>query len=102
MWLLLSKAKLRKFRKAYNIIWKAKSEFSVPYFTRLRFALKGFNVNEIVWFDLKNNDYNNYISEYKRLMSREINGPYKFILDDKLVFEEVFGQYTTVPKIMHT
>ena len=79
-------------------VWDAKTDFQVPFSAKVRWALRGFSVDEYVWFRLDQNDYREYISEFERLKSREINGAYKFILDNKLVFEEMFGKYTRVPK----
>lgn len=79
-------------------VWDDPTDFEAPFSVKVRWALKGFSVNEYVWYDLAHNDYKTYISEYERLRSREINGAYKFVLDNKLVFEEIFGQYTVVPR----
>lgn len=81
-----------------QFVWDDKTDFQVPFRVKLQYALKGFSVNEYVWYDLAHNDYRTYISEYERLQSRAINGEYKFVLDNKLVFEEIFSQYTTVPR----
>jgi hypothetical protein len=80
-------------------VWKAKSDYKVPFFTKVKYALKGFATNEYVWFDFAKNDYHNYISDYERVRSRNINGNYKTILDDKLLFEEIFRNHTRVPII---
>ncbi len=80
-------------------VWKAKNEYGVPAATKMKYALRGFTPNEVVWFDLANNDYREYISDNERLRSREINGIYKTILDDKLLFEEIFRHHVRVPKI---
>lgn len=80
-------------------VWKAKNEYGIPAPTKVKYALRGFTPNEVVWFNFKTNDYREYISDNERLRSREINGIYKTILDDKLLFEEVFRQYVRVPKI---
>ncbi|SDI71683.1 Sugar-transfer associated ATP-grasp [Pseudobutyrivibrio sp. 49] len=97
--------KLRKIRNRYKRyqawkwnVWKAKSEAKLPFPTRVQYALRGFSPDEYRWFELDKNDYKDYISEHERLKAREINGGYKFILDDKLVFEEIVGQYANVPK----
>ena len=58
-----------------------------------------FTPNEYYWFDLKHNDYREYISDFERVRSRSINGPYKFLLDNKLVFEELFGRYIKIPTV---
>lgn len=81
-----------------QIVWDDKTDFSVPLSKKIEFALMGFSANEYVWYQLDKNDYRQYISEYERLKSRCINGDYKFILDNKIVFEEIFSQYTRVPR----
>lgn len=88
--------KMNDFKIWYGCAWKNHSEFKIPFFTRIKFAIKGFSVSEYVWFDLKNNNSDEYISDYVRLKSREINGPYKVILDNKVIFEEIFRNYTRV------
>ncbi len=97
---------IRKAKKAYRRLWcwnnkvlKPKPMFDVPVITRIRFALRGFNANEYVWYDLEHNDYREYISEYERTLSRDINGEYKLVLDDKLLFEELLSKYVNVPEI---
>lgn len=77
----------------------AKNDFNIPLNIRLKYIMRGFTPNEYVWFDLKNNDYHDYISDYQRVRSRDINGSYKVILDDKLLFEEIFRNYVRVPVI---
>lgn len=81
-----------------RFVWDDKTDFEVPFSVKLRYALRGFSVNEYVWYDLAHHDYRTYISEFERLRSRMINEEYKFILDNKLVFEEVFGKYAFVPR----
>ena len=81
----------------YKKVLKAHTDYKVSIFTRLKYAFKGFTVNEYVWYDLKNNNINDYISDYKRIKSRSINENYKIILDDKLLFEEIFRNYVRVP-----
>lgn len=88
----------RKYQSWKRIVWDAETAFKLPVTTRMKFASKGFSVNEYYWYDLANNDYKDYISEYERLQSRNINGQYKTILDDKIIFEEVVGQYANVPQ----
>lgn len=89
---------LADLRDWKRYVWDDVTDFQVPFATKVRFALKGFSVNEYVWYDLAHNDCADYISEFERLRSREINAEYKFVLDNKLVFEEIFSQYTNVPR----
>lgn len=90
---------MKMWRDQYRRVWKAENTFHVPFPNRLKYALKGFTANESVWFDLEKNDMRDYISEYERVNSREINGVYKVILDDKLLFEEIFRHYAKVPAV---
>lgn len=89
----------RKFREWKIRVWNKENTFSVPFFIRLKYGIKGFTANEYVWYDLAVNDYRNYISDYERIKSRNINGDFKLILDDKLLFEEIFRNYIKVPNI---
>lgn len=90
---------LMNFRNWFRLVWKNKTDYKVSLLTKTKYALKGFTVNEYIWYDLEHNDYREYISDYERIRSREINSEYKIILDSKLLFDEVFRKYTRVPKI---
>ncbi|SFC62231.1 sugar-transfer associated ATP-grasp domain-containing protein [Butyrivibrio sp. YAB3001] len=90
--------KYRTFREWKRIVWDSDCESTISLPEKIKYAKKGFSVEEYIYYDLKRNDYKDYISEYDRLRSREINGAYKFILDDKLAFEEVVGKYVKVPE----
>lgn len=90
--------KIKKIRYWKYIVLNKKSDYKISIFKKLKFALKGFSVNEYIWYNLDKNDYNDYISDYERLLSREkLNSNYKFILDNKLIFEEIFRNYIKVP-----
>ena len=91
-------AKRREFINWKRIVWDDKSRYTLPFFEKYKYALRGFSVFEYFTYHLDKNDYREYISEYERLKGRDINGKYKFVLDDKLIFEEVFGQYVNVPR----
>ncbi len=80
----------------WNLVLKSKNYFHVGLPVRLRYAFRGFSANEYVWYDLARNDYREYISNYKRTICRDINGKYKIILDDKIIFEDVFKPYVRV------
>lgn len=90
--------KLRYLKKWRKKVLLAPTDYKVSFYTKMKYALKGFTVNEYIWYDLKNNSYKDYISDFERTNSRELNGDYKLILDDKLLFEEVFRNYIRVPK----
>jgi hypothetical protein len=82
----------------YRKVFKANNKFKIPYYKRLMLNLKGFTADEYVLYNLKVNSMSDYISEYHRWKSREINGRYKIIFDDKLIFAEIFGKYLDVPR----
>lgn len=81
-----------------RIVWDPKTDHHVPFLKKCKYAARGFSASEYISYHFDHNDSREYISEWERLRSREINGPYRFILDNKLVFEEVFGKYVRVPE----
>lgn len=81
----------------YRSVLKHKSKFKVPLPIKVLYAFRGFSANEYVWYNLKENDYKEYISDFVRLKSRSINGTYSIMLDDKVMFEEIFRNATRVP-----
>lgn len=89
--------KMKYIKKWYRNVLTSHSDYKISLFTRIKYAIKGFTVNEYIWYDLKNNNVEDYISEFKRVESRQINTNYKVILDDKLLFEEIFRNYIRVP-----
>ena len=48
----------------------------------------GFLPFEYVWYDLKNNDFRNYIPARNNYMRRFLNGSFNAILANKLIFEK--------------
>lgn len=92
----------RKFfeiENKYRIIVKAKKCYKMPFMQRVFCYLHGFQSDEYVQYGLDRNDYREYITEYERIQTRNVNGDYKFIMDNKLVYNEVFGKYIKVPEI---
>lgn len=89
---------LKKIKFWLKTVLFKKTDYNIPLMTRIRYAMKGFTVDECIWYNLKKNNYKEYISDYARKFSRDkINNNYKFILDDKLIFEEIFRNYIRVP-----
>lgn len=89
---------LKNVRMWQHIVLESKTDFKVPFWTKIKYALKTFTPNEYIWYKLKENDYKEYISDFERIKSREINEEYKIILDNKLLFEEIFRNYVKVPE----
>lgn len=99
----MNKRKLKKRldRLQHGFLWwklvlTAPNYFHVSLPVRLKYAFRGFSANEYIWYKLSENDYREYISNYRRTISRDINGKYKVILDDKIIFEDVFKNYVRV------
>lgn len=75
-----------------------KSKTPVPVGQRYRMLLKGFYRESNVIYDLKNNNYVNYLSDYDRHKTRGINGEYGIILKNKLLFEVAFKESLPIAK----
>lgn len=82
----------------YKGIVTAKSPFSVSLGDRIKMNLKGFTADQYVLFGLDKNNDDQYISEFEREQTKKINQKYTLLMDNKLVFEEVFSHYVNVPK----
>lgn len=92
------KDKYKELKVYIKQILLAKASYELPFFKRIYMKIKGFTPDQYVLYNLKENNIDNYISEMERWKSREINGKYKLIMDDKLLFPEMFGKYVNVPK----
>ena len=57
----------------------------------------GFSLSESALFDLKHNDYREYISTWEALIPR-LKGEFLPLYDDKYLFSLVFGNYIRVPE----
>ena len=80
----------------WKLVVRTPNYFHVSLPIKLKYAFRGFSANEYIWYKLSENDYRDYISNYRRTASRDINGKYKVILDDKIIFEDVFKHYVRV------
>lgn len=74
-----------------------KGVFNIPLYKRILVNSRGFTADQLVRYNLMNN-FNEYISELERWKTREINGQYNYVLDNKLIFEEVFSKHLRIPK----
>ena len=66
---------------------------------RIKYNLLGFTTEDFYNFNLRKNDYHNYISYRERLRLEDINGRFAYVLGEKLLFERIFGHYISVPHI---
>ena len=96
--------KIRQFRSWHRYIWKGEDHDNIyvtPHmnvFLRFKYALLGFSKVDYYFYDLKHNDYHNYISHKERLRLEDVNGRFAPILGEKVLFERIFGQFVNVPK----
>ena len=89
---------LMKMYSFYTSIFKAKNNFGIHPLKALKMKFKGFTPDHYTLYNLAENDEKDYINENERWSTRNINGDYKVVLDDKLLFYEFFHKYITVPK----
>ena len=59
---------------------------------------KGFSLSESALYDLKHNDYREYVSTWEAYQPRMRQNPYFILSDDKYLFSMVFGKFIEVPK----
>ena len=97
---------LGRLRKIYNeyklwrdYILRDQNRHNIPFSQRLKFARKGFTGRAYLVFNLAQNNTDDYINEIERWRSRDINGQYKLILDDKFLFTLLFSPYIRTPKM---
>ena len=71
---------------------------TIPYLTKLKYNILGFTAEEYYLYDLKNNDYRDYISYWERLGLENVNNEkIASILSEKEMFERIFGRFVRVP-----
>ena len=92
--------KIKKMKIWMKHVILSKNNAKIGLSNKILAIKKGFSSDFFQIYNLNKNNIDDYISEYKRYLSREINGDYKFILDDKIVFTSLFEKYVNVPKIL--
>ena len=88
---------LESIKNYIAMVLLAPNEHNIFWLDCLKAKAHLFTPNEFYSFDLKNNRYEDYISDYERVRSRNINPTQKIIIDDKLIYEEIFKKYVRVP-----
>ena len=91
---------MKKLKLWIKYVLLGKKQEKIGLSNRILALKKGFSSDFFKMYDLNKENIDDYISEYSRYLSREINGRYKIVLDDKIIFTEVFGKYVNVPKII--
>ena len=94
--------KIRKWYKNaklwYGTVIKEHKNTKLPLYHKLRAIRYGFSSDFYHMYNLEQNNPKDYISDYKRMLTRDINEKYKILFDNKLIFEKVFGKYISIPK----
>lgn len=76
-----------------------KNKFKVSFWTKLRLNIfGGYLADQYVLYDLKNNDKEEYLSEFDWYRSRYINEPFEPMFNNKIIAEEVLKQYIYTPQ----
>lgn len=89
---------LNHFRIWFHTVILEHHNTKLSLYHKLRAIRYGFSSDFYYMFNLKENNPRDYISDYKRMISREINSKYLMVFDNKLIFEKIFSQYVNVPK----
>ncbi|HLR20771.1 MAG TPA: sugar-transfer associated ATP-grasp domain-containing protein [Tissierellaceae bacterium] len=97
------KKKIRKkyqnIKIFYNRILKNSDSYDISLFKRIKMNLRGFIGDQYVRYDFENNDIDDYISEVERWKSRRVNGRYNIVMDDTLIFSQMFKNHVNIPEI---
>lgn len=97
------------YKKYKKYVWKKDAllfwseNHLLPEYNKKEYQVyekKGFSASHYLLYNLKKNDYNDYLSCFDRKLMREINGEYKVILDDKRLFYKIFDNHIKHPLIM--
>lgn len=90
--------KLRIFRLKLSV-WKQKSPYiKIPFIKKIWANIRGFKADHYALYNLKENNYKEYLTEIDRWRTREVNGNYNILLDDKLAFYDLFKEHINIPK----
>ena len=89
----------------FFVIWRHKYKINIgikPKWSlreKIKYNRLGFTDEDYFLYNLKENDYHNYICHWERLRLEDINGRFADILGEKLIFERIFGNFIGVPHI---
>ncbi|MSS44355.1 hypothetical protein FYJ27_11655 [Anaerosalibacter bizertensis] len=85
--------------KVAILVEDMQSNIKVPFRIRIKCISKGFLSRSYFLYDLKNNNYKDYISDYERKKTRFINGDNAVILNNKIIFDNMTNGYIKTPAI---
>lgn len=93
---LYTKGKINYFywRKEYH------SKVPVKINVKLKMWQKGFLSESFHIYDLSSKDSAAYLSDKQRLKSNYINGKYAFVLNNKIIFEQMYKDLLSIPETL--
>lgn len=59
---------------------------------------RGFLPEKARLYGLNRDNIDTYLSDVQRWLTRLVNGPYSVVFNNKILFDQVFGQYCNVPR----
>ena len=62
------------------------------------FYERGFLPEKARLYGLNRDNVDTYLSDVQRWLTRLVNGPYSVVFNNKILFDQVFGQYCNVPR----
>lgn len=90
--------------KLFALYWSrivfARNHFHTSLLTKIQANLSGgFLADQWILYELDRKKRKDYLSEFDWYRSRYIDEPYDYMLNNKVIATEVFGQYIRMPKI---
>ncbi len=84
----------------YRHVIKNKNNQKLNIYNKFLALKHSFSNDFFVMYNLNKKNIKDYISEYERYLSREIDGDYKILLDNKIIFTQYFSNFISIPKII--
>jgi hypothetical protein len=93
------KKNIYKVLHRLNIIKKdLQNQFPLSFKLKIKMWKQGFLAEKFVLYNLSQNDWREFLSDYHAKQAKWINDPYTSVLDNKLLFHGIVGESIRVPK----
>lgn len=83
----------------FSRILLAKNHFRLPLWKKLWLNLHGYLVDQAALYDFDHCDRGEFLSEFDWYRSRQINGDYRYALNNKVIWSDLIKPYAKVPEI---
>ncbi len=93
--------KLKKIEQYNDRILKNPGHVKLKFSDRLLAMKHSFSAECFKIFNLNKENIDDYINNMASWEQSYIDGDYKIVLDNKMIFTEMFGKYVNVPKIFY-